>query len=278
MYLTVADATVICFLAPLVSCLAYSLLLHESVTATEKLAGVISFLGAIVIARPPFLFGAASGGKSSPRTHYNRAGYASQLRNDNYPIDDNAADGQVTSAQRMSAIVVGLIGVCGAAVAYISIRWVGSRAHPLVSVNYLSVLSTVVSAICLLLVPGIGFRLPATVLEWAYLLSLGICGFIMQFLITEGLQNDKGGSRATNMVYTQLLFALAFDYIFLGITPRLSSIVGNLLILGSVLYVAFHVGTSKADKSLGTQGGEEAGVINGVDAEEGARDGSARSG
>ncbi len=271
LYLTVADATVICFLAPLVSCLAYSFLLHEPVTSMEKLAGFVSFLGVIVIARPPFLFGAASSTIYSSSTNCGHAENGFQLANVDCSIDDDAIAGQVTSEQRMSAIVVGLLGVCGAAVAYISIRWIGSRAHPLVSVNYLSVLSTLVSAICLLCIPGIGFRLPADTLEWAYLLSLGASGWIMQFLITEGLSNDKGGSRATNMVYTQLLFALAFDYIFLGIIPGLSSIVGNILILGSVLYLALYVGDSKADRSVETRGGEEAGVVEGIDAEEEAR-------
>jgi drug/metabolite transporter (DMT)-like permease len=271
LYLTVADATVICFLAPLVSCLAYSFLLHEPVTSTEKLAGFVSFLGVIVIARPPFLFGAASSTTYSSSTNCGHAENGFQLANVDCSIDDDATAGQVTSEQRMSAIVVGLLGVCGAAVAYISIRWIGSRAHPLVSVNYLSVLSTLVSAICLLCVPGIGFRLPADTLEWAYLLSLGASGSIMQFLITEGLSNDKGGSRATNMVYTQLLFALAFDYIFLGIIPDLSSVVGNILILGSVLYLALYVGDSKVDRSVETRGGEEAGVVEGIDAEDEAR-------
>lgn len=267
LYLTVADATVICFLAPLVSCLAYSFLLHEPVTSMEKLAGFVSFLGVVVIARPPFLFGAVS----NTSTNCGHAGNDSQLANVDCFIDDAATADQVTSEQRMSAIVVGLLGVCGAAVAYISIRWIGSRAHPLVSVNYLSVLSTLVSAICLLCIPGIGFKLPADTLEWAYLLSLGASGWIMQFLITEGLSNDKGGSRATNMVYTQLLFALAFDYMFLGIIPGLSSIVGNILILGSVLCLALYVGDPKVDKSVEARGGEEAGVVEGIDADDEAR-------
>ena len=161
----------------------------------------------------------------------------------------------------MSAITLGLIGVCGAAVAFVSIRWIGSRAHSLVSVNYLSVLSTMVSAVCLLFVPGIGFKLPADSLEWAYLLSLGVCGFIMQFLITKGLQNDKAGSRATNMVYTQLIFALAFDYLFLGKTPALFSIVGGILILGSVLFMALHVDDSNIMNGEDTAGDQELGVI-----------------
>ena len=59
----------------------------------------------------------------------------------------------------------------------------------------------------------------------------------MQFLLTAGLQHEKG-SRATNMVYTQMLFALAFDKIVWNTTPGVWGIAGSSLILGSALYVA----------------------------------------
>lgn len=254
LYLTVADATVISFLAPLVCCWAYSFLLRQPFTYKEKIAGIVSFLGVIVIARPTFIFGAATGTESAASILCAGKSIDSGRGICFFPSEVTAIS--VTPAQRMSAILVGLIGVCGAALAYMSIRWIGKRAHPLVSVNYLSVLSTVVSALGLVFVPSIGFRLPATSREWLLLFSLGICGFIMQFLITAGLQHDKGSSRATNMVYTQLLFALAFDYMFLGATPALSSLVGNCLILGSAVYLALQVDPISATKG-GDLGCEE---------------------
>jgi hypothetical protein len=42
------------------------------------------------------------------------------------------------------------------------------------------------------------------------------------------------------MVYTQMLFALAFDKIVWGLSPGVVSIVGSSLILGSAVYVALH--------------------------------------
>ena len=59
----------------------------------------------------------------------------------------------------------------------------------------------------------------------------------MQFLLTAGLAHEKS-SRATNMVYTQMLFALAFDKIVWGTVPGALSIIGSSLILGSALYIA----------------------------------------
>jgi hypothetical protein len=40
------------------------------------------------------------------------------------------------------------------------------------------------------------------------------------------------------MVYTQMLFALAFDEFVFGVTPGMLSILGSTLILGSAIYVA----------------------------------------
>ena len=155
----------------------------------------------------------------------------------------------VTSAQRLSAVGVALIGVLGAASAYTTIRCIGKRAHPLVSVNYFAAWSTLVSTVALLAVPGIDFQLPANLRQWIYLVFLGICGFLMQFLLTAGLQHEKG-SRATNMVYTQMLFALAFDKIVFNTTPGAWGIAGSSLILGSALYVALHNNNKKNDTQV----------------------------
>jgi len=166
----------------------------------------------------------------------------------------------VTSAQRLSAVGVALVGVLRAACAYTTIRWIGKRAHPLISVNYFAAWSTIVSIVALLAVPSIGFRLPATFRQWLYLIFLGVCGFVMQFLLTAGLQYEKG-SRATNMVYTQMLFALAFDKIFWDTTPGLLSIIGSSLILGSALYIAVLNNKAEEQKGWDGRGDEEVALV-----------------
>jgi drug/metabolite transporter (DMT)-like permease len=130
-----------------------------------------------------------------------------------------------------------MLGVLGAASAYTTLRWIGKRAHALISVNYFATWCTIVSTVMMMVLPGVGFLLPANLKEWAYLFFLGTCGFIMQFLLAAGLQYEKS-SRATNMVYTQMLFALAFDKLVFGTTPGVLSIIGSSLILGSAIYVA----------------------------------------
>ena len=175
----------------------------------------------------------------------------------------------VTPAQRLGAVGVAMIGVIGAAIAYTTIRWIGKRAHPLISVNYFAVWCTFVSFLAFFVIPGVEFRLPSSLREWTYLFFLGICGFIMQFLLTAGLQHEKS-SRATNMVYTQMLFALAFDKIVWGSTPGLWSLLGSSLILGSAVYVAVQNDTSK-QKGAGREGrgDEEVALVGGGGGEDG---------
>jgi len=92
-----------------------------------------------------------------------------------------------------------ILGVFGAASAYTTIRIIGNRAHPLISVTYFSFWCTLVSTVALLFVPSIPFVLPSTPHQWMLLLFIGLSGFIMQFLLTAGLRAEKSG-RATNMV------------------------------------------------------------------------------
>ena len=234
---------------------ACSFLLHEPFTRNEQIAGIISFLGVVLIARPASLLPhhpsvppvASGAGDGTPST------------NATVPSGPQGPD-QVTSAQRLSAVGVALIGVLGAASAYTTIRWIGKRAHPLISVNYFAAWTTIVSTVALLAVPGIDFQLPANARQWVYLVFLGICGFVMQFLLTAGLQHEKG-SRATNMVYTQMLFALAFDKMIWNTTPGVWGIAGSSLILGSALYVALR--NNKEKKTVGSQvrGDEEMALV-----------------
>ncbi|KAF6224140.1 hypothetical protein HO133_010714 [Letharia lupina] len=256
-YLPLSDATVITFLAPIVACWACSYLLHEPFGGNEQVAGIVSFLGVVLIARPTSLLPH----RSDVPPVASGAGDGLPSTNVTMPADLWGPN-HVTSAQRLSAVGVALIGVLGAASAYTTIRCIGKRAHPLVSVNYFAAWSTLVSTVALLAVPGIDFQLPANLRQWIYLVFLGICGFLMQFLLTAGLQHEKG-SRATNMVYTQMLFALAFDKIVFNTTPGAWGIAGSSLILGSALYVALHNNNKKNDTQVrgDVRGDEELALV-----------------
>lgn len=236
LYLPLADATVITFLAPGLACWACSYLIKEPFTRVEKIGTLISLVGVIFIARPVTLFKAFG---EAPST----SGTGNTAQSDDIasvPVENRADAGSyenVTPTQRLTAVGIALMGVLGAACAYTTIRWIGTRAHPLISVNYFATWCTIVSLVMMFALPGVGFLLPAEAKEWGYLIFLGVCGFIMQFLLAASLSYEKS-SRATNIVYCQMLFALGFDKLIFGHLPSFLSIIGSSLILGAAIFVA----------------------------------------
>ena len=210
----------------------------------QQIAAGISLFGVILIARPTAFF-------SSPSP-------------DVPPPDSQDPASSVSPTQRLIAIGVALIGVIGATGAYTTIKWIGQRAHPLISVNFYALWCTVVSTLLLATVPGIDFRLPESAREWMLLTSLGVFGFLMQFLLTAGLAYEKS-SRATMMTYAQMVFAVAADKIVWGTTLGAWGLAGSALIMGSTVYVAMRNASPK-DKAQATdpRGEEEAGLIAGM--------------
>jgi drug/metabolite transporter (DMT)-like permease len=150
-------------------------------TKKELAAGLVALVGVVFIAHPKSIFGRVGGDATTNKAE---------------PI------GNVTTTQRLIAILVSLTGVVGQSGAYTMIRVIGNRGHALISVNYFAVLGTVGSTIALLVIPGIGFTMPQGAREWILLTLLGVLGFVLQFLLTAGLQLDKS-SKATSMLYTE---------------------------------------------------------------------------
>ncbi|TVY45009.1 putative membrane protein [Lachnellula occidentalis] len=249
-YLPVADAVVITFLAPSVASYACYLFLKEPFPRSAQYASLVSLLGVFLIARPTSFFTTSSPPTSIPT---NGTSTASTSLDASFPTP--------TSAQRLSAVAVAMVGVLGSAAVFTIIRWIGPRAHPLISVNYFAVWCTLVSTLSLTLpIPSSpSFALPANLRQWSMLLFLGVCGFIMQFLLTSGLAaGGRGnGARATNMIYTNMLFALALDKLVFGQSPGWWSLGGSGLILGSAVVVAVQkqqgekIGAGGRDEEVG---------------------------
>ncbi|KAH0342889.1 hypothetical protein KCU81_g5397, partial [Aureobasidium melanogenum] len=216
-YLPLAEATVFRFLVPIITAWACSVFLGQSFSRTEFLAGVIALLGVVIIAHPAAIFGRVDDDIKVPH-------------------QPNKID-QVSAGQRLLAIFVSVIGVLGASAAYTLIRVIGSRAHALISVNYFALISTFGSAGALIVLPGMKFTMPNGAREWLLLSLLGILGFVLQFLLTAGLQLDRT-SKATSMLYTGILFALAFDWAIWGVFPGFWSCVGGVVVIASTLWSA----------------------------------------
>lgn len=264
-YLPIAEAVVITFVAPIISCWAYSIFFHAPFGLLDQVAGLISFAGVVLIAQPSFLFGI---GNNSPTEAQGPEAITIAANATALTFGANGIP-VVTPSQRLSAVIIGFIGACGAAGAYTTLRYIGKRAHPLISVNYFATWCMIVSGFALFFVPSVEFRFPSNLREWSLLISLGTCGFVMQFLLTAGLAHDKS-ARATQMVYTQVLFGIAFDKLIWNVTPGIWSWIGSLVVLASALYVAVWGAAAKAGgqaKERG-RGDEEVGLVADGDSDE----------
>jgi drug/metabolite transporter (DMT)-like permease len=237
MYLPLAEATVITFLAPCVAGYICHVLLHDPYTRKQQLASLLALVGVVFIARPTSLFPSGDGsGATAAITGVEMVNNATH--GEHHPQTAEEA----TPAQRLMAIGVALLGVMGAAGAFTTIRWIGDRAHALVSVNYFSVWSMIVSVVVLSLAPvlGIGqpelhFMLPASTKQWFLLVALGVAGFVMQVMFTIGIACENA-NRAAAMVYTHMLFAAGFDRFVFGHEMGVLSLIGCGLIIGSALW------------------------------------------
>ncbi|OJD35254.1 uncharacterized protein BKCO1_1800038 [Diplodia corticola] len=237
-YLPLAETTVISFLTPMMIPWAGALLFHERLSKKVVLAGLVSFAGVIIIARPPWLF---------PST-----------QRSSHDDDDNNDDGSNSAAMRTLAVTLLLMGAFTATISYTVIRGIGHRAHALISVNYYSLVSTAGSGLFLLFAPGVDFVLPAGVRQWGLLGVIGFSGFFLQFLLTAGLQHDKS-ALATTMMYSQVLFALVFDRWIWGSVPPLASWCGGAVVLASTVYVAVWGSGGHGEDESGA--GKEAAVV-----------------
>jgi drug/metabolite transporter (DMT)-like permease len=179
-------------------------------TKIEIFGGLVSLLGVIIIARPTFLLGMSS------------------------DVDEKTG---VTAAHRLSAVLVSMMGVFSSGIVFVAIRKVGHHAHPLVSVSIFAFYCVVVSSIGLIVVPNVGFVVPTTFEQWGLLISLGISGFVTQFLMTAAVQREKAAVVA-GFGYLGILWALLWERVFFNNVPDAWSWIGGSIILSSAGYVA----------------------------------------
>ncbi|KAF9467668.1 hypothetical protein BDZ94DRAFT_974962 [Collybia nuda] len=222
-FLSLSDATVITFLAPLCTGITGVLFLKENFTKTQAIASLLSLGGVVLIARPVFLFG------------------DDNLRSSSSPSSRDSGTTLIhsekgTPTERLIAVGAGLMGVLGSTGAYTSLRAIGKRAHTLHSIMSFSIVSLVISGPTML-VTRTPFVIP-TQKEWlALFFMMGIFGFIAQVFLAMGLQRETAG-RGSMAAYTQIIFAAIIERIFFNTVPSILSVIGTAIIISSALYVA----------------------------------------
>ncbi|KAF1843487.1 uncharacterized protein K460DRAFT_357210 [Cucurbitaria berberidis CBS 394.84] len=239
-WLNFADATVITFIIPTMTAFVCFVWLREPFTINEALAGLIAFTGVLFVARPPWLFpGPPRDPISGQPEPHGLAFLTSTMQGGKAPTLP------MSPHKRTLVILIAIMGTFGASTAYATIRIIGKRTHSLISVNYFAAIATIGSTIIITVHPDLHFVMPKSAGQWGLVAIIGVAGFLLQFLLTEGLQREKGG-RATNLTYVQLVFALVVERVIWGTTPPVESLIGALLIIGAAVWVSLQKNSAAA--------------------------------
>jgi drug/metabolite transporter (DMT)-like permease len=192
-HLPLAEATVIQYLHPPLTALLAALVLHERIHGAMLASIAVSIAGLIVIVQPQSLLGIEA--RLLP------------------PL----------------AVAAAVAGAAFSACAYVTVRKLGEREHPLVIVFYFPLVALPAS------IPAMWHdAVWPSGSDWIVLLLIGIATQIGQVAITRALQLDSAG-RAASYSYLQVLFAAVWGALFFGELPGLATMVGAMLILVGAL-------------------------------------------
>ncbi|KAF8546389.1 hypothetical protein OG21DRAFT_1427151, partial [Imleria badia] len=203
-YLSLADATVITFLGPFAIALTGHLLLGETYTKKEAIAGACGLIGVVLIARPPFLFGDTT---------------------------EEDGDGDITSFERLRAVGAALIAV-GGNTGTCTLTF--HHYAPMHVMTFFAIFCVIVGFIAMAtLRESIVF--PMT---WKWITLLFIIGFLSiagQLLLTLGLRYETA-TRSALGSYSQLLSAVVLQLVVFGTVPSSLSTAGTVIIIVAQAY------------------------------------------
>ncbi|ROV95300.1 hypothetical protein VSDG_06020 [Cytospora chrysosperma] len=207
LYLTLAQATALNFLAPLGAMVLAKYLSYGTFSSIDRVGGLMAVAGVILVVQPDIF----DRGHSPP---------------------SQVAD---ATPERLKGVACGIVGVLGGIIALATIRRLGSRVHPLMSVNYFAWAVVLVTTILIFIA-----RTPWTassVRQWSLLIVVGIFGSLMEVLLTAGISSDAS-SAATVMIYSQVIWALVLDRIIWHVDLNVWVLIGVGSVVCSLILVS----------------------------------------
>lgn len=139
----------------------------------------------------------------------------------------HAGDGHIAPA----VVALGLAGAMATGIAYVLVRKLASLENEMVIVFYFPLVAVPGSALLLR-----EWIMP-TPLEWLLLLGIGLTAQWGQIYLTRGMQH-LAAAKATVVLYSQLVFAATWGFLFLGQPPGLLTVAGAALVLAGSLLTA----------------------------------------
>ncbi|XP_069467447.1 solute carrier family 35 member G1 [Ambystoma mexicanum] len=196
-----ADATVITFSSPVLTSIFACICLKERCSIWDLFFTFFTITGVVLIARPPFLFGAQLEGIEG-------GDYTNHLKG--------------TLAAVASAI--------GSACALVVLRKMGKSVHFTLSIWYYAVIGLIESITALSIMGE--WSLPYCGIDRWLLIFIGMLGLGGQIFLVKALQIEKAGPVAV-MRTMDVVFAFMFQFLFLNYSPTWWSVGGALCVVSS---------------------------------------------
>lgn len=219
-YIPIGDAVTLLMMSPFYSSFLSFLLLRESWLCVEYIATMISFVGVILVSRPPMILHALSidAGEDSRSEHFHFG---------------------ITCA-----IMAGICAGC----AYTAIRILGtSHRMPWENVAFFQGLPQILLAYPSMQLVGQSMQLDISAYMWIVIVGVSLLGSCSQFAMTIGMQNEKS-SRATVMRMSDIVCGFLWQSLFTSDAVNKYSLTGAVLISIGVLTVVFFKNNASNDE------------------------------
>ena len=194
--LPLAAATLLQYTYPTLTALSAWLLLGEPIRRRIGIAVLLGWIGVMLVMQPDWI---------------------------------NSTTGAVMPELPAIAVTLGLGGALLTALAYVSVRQLSAREHPLVIVFYFPLVS-VPATLPLLW----GHAIWPSPEQWLWLVGVGIFTQLGQIWLTEGL-SALPAARATSINYVQVVFASLWGVLFFAEPITSAVVLGAACVLGATL-------------------------------------------
>lgn len=203
--LPIGDATVLVMLSPLFASILGFIVLGEPWRLPEFIATIVSLAGAVLVVKPPAIFGA-------DLSEYN-------------------------TKSKFYGVVFAFIAAVCAGSAYVCVRMLGTTAKmPWSYVCFAQAIAQILMSIPSLYISGQQIRLDLTMSQCLLVFTGGFIGAWSQIAMTVGMQREKSAS-ATAMRMSDVLFGFLWQIIFTGDAVGVLTIVGALMISTSIIII-----------------------------------------
>ena len=222
-HMALGDASVLVFTAPIFTALFARILIKEPLGAVDYSAMLLSIVGVVLVAKPPFIFG----------------GSGERVLDDGCPDDGTTAEDDEDSSSAAGAIaaVIALMGAMGSGFSNVILRKLKNE-NSMVAVQYMAMCSSILAPV-LLLVSAQKVNFPSAI-QWLLMIAIGFLGFLGQVFVTKGIQMEAAGPAAM-MRNLDILFAYIYQVALLGQPANGLSILGACF----VVTCAVIIGTRK---------------------------------